>query len=41
MKRLIAEVDDSIHNELKKYAVDKNKTVKEIITNLVKKLLKK
>ncbi len=39
MRKLIVELPDEIHGELKKKATMDNKTLKEIVTNLVNKYL--
>ena len=39
MGKLIVELPDEIHGELKKKATMDNKTLKEIVTNLIKKYL--
>ena len=41
MKRIIAEIEDSLHHKLKQYAVDNNISIKDIVIKLIVKLLKK
>jgi len=39
MGKLIVELPDEIHGELKRKATTDNKTLKEVVTNLIKKYL--
>lgn len=39
MRKLIIELPDAIHGELKKKATTDNKTLKEIVTNLISRYL--
>jgi len=41
MKRLVIELDDKTHKNLKQRALDTNKSMREIVTSLLVKRLKK
>lgn len=41
MKRIVVEVNERLHKELKKYVIDKNTTIKDYILDLIEKDMKK
>jgi hypothetical protein len=38
-KRIIVETDDELHHKIKQYALDNNKSIKQVVLELIKKLL--